>query len=160
MDTFRPEFGLQGPRGPLDFGGRGGFGPGDVIPTDDDCRAGFDPRGRGLIGPDQNDRNRGRFDHAGPRPLMEAHFDGPPIISDDMRGPMIHDGMRGPMMHPDDMMCPDDIRGPGPIFMDPMDDPRMRFCPRGMMGPIPRGPMGPHGPGPGLLYINSLLRLT
>lgn len=102
------------------------------------------------MGPDQSDRNRGRFDHSGPRPLMEAHFDGPPLISDDMRGPLMHDGMRGPIMHPDELMCPDDMRGPGPMFLDPMDDPRMRFGPRGMMGPMPRGLMGPHGPGPGL----------
>ncbi|KAK6636800.1 hypothetical protein RUM43_010463 [Polyplax serrata] len=146
LDSFRPEFGLQGPRGPLDFGGRGNFPP-DGLSSDD----GFDPRGRGPMGPEQNDRNRGRFDHTGPRPLMEAHFDGPPIISDDLRGPMLHDGMRGPMMHPEDMMCPDDLRT-GPIFMDPMDDPRIRFGPRGLMGPMPRGPMGPHGPGPVPLF--------
>ncbi|KAL0276144.1 UNVERIFIED_CONTAM: hypothetical protein PYX00_003778 [Menopon gallinae] len=151
-DVFRPEFG-PGPR-PNDFGPC--FGPGDRISPgrqfdEDDCRRqGF----RGGMGPERDDRGRSRFDFGGPRPLMEAHFDGPPVHPEDLRGgPMHPDDMRGPM---DGMMCPpDEMRGPG-MFVDdfqPMgDDMRMRFGPRALMGPMPRGPMGPHGPGPVSLF--------
>lgn len=172
LDNNRPGFGPPRPGpdfGPRSFGDR--MSPGRQFEDDDVRRPGF--VGRGRMGPDQND-NRGRFDHSGPRPLMEAHFDGPPMLGDDLRGPPMHpddrrgpfvDDLRGPgpgpgpLLLPDnmrggpppDMMCPDDMIRPGPMFMDdfpPMDEPRMRFGPRGMMGG-PRGPMGPHGPGPG-----------
>lgn len=164
LDNFRPEFGpRQGPDfGPRNFGDR--LSPGRQFDEDDMRRPGF--VGRRMGGPDNDNR---RFDHSGPRPLMEAHFDVPPLLPpDDMRGgPMIPDDRRGPpilmddlrgpgpLMHPDmrggppDMMCPDDMIRPGPMFMD-MDDPRMRFGPRGPMMGGPRGPMGPLGPGPGL----------